>query len=363
MNRMVEVSQLGKQFPTEKETVRALRGISFSVPEGSLLTLLGPSGCGKSTTLRCVAGLEQPDSGTIRIGERLVFSSEAKKFEPPERRPVGMVFQSYAIWPHMTVFDNVAYPLKGHGLGKAQIAQEVHRVLSLVGLADLADRPSPQLSGGQQQRVAVARALVANPSVLLLDEPLSNLDAKLRQHMRLEIRELQKRSGITAIYVTHDQEEAMAVSDEILFMVDGAIVEGGQPEEIYRRPRKKLTAEFFGEANFVPGTIKGKEGDHLMVETPLGIFPCSGEGKPLGEEAYVFFRPEDVEVLRERPRTPVSLSGEIAQITFLGKIVECQVDVKNGGWVKVNVHPKFFPKVKETVHLVVDPDACSIVSA
>ncbi|MGH8545192.1 MAG: ABC transporter ATP-binding protein, partial [Gammaproteobacteria bacterium] len=299
---MVEVNNLRKQFRTEKEAVKALRGISFNVAEGSLLTLLGPSGCGKSTTLRCVAGLEQPDSGTIRIGERLVFSSEAKRFEPPERRPVGMVFQSYAIWPHMTVFDNVAYPLGGHRLGKNQIAQEVRRVLSLVGMADLADRPAPQLSGGQQQRVAVARALVANPSVLLLDEPLSNLDAKLRQHMRLEIRELQKRSGITAIYVTHDQEEAMAVSDEILFMVDGEIVEGGSPAEIYRRPQKKLTAEFFGEANFLRGRIKGKEGDHLIVDTPLGIFPCSGDAKPPGEEAYVFFRPEDVEVSRESPR-------------------------------------------------------------
>ncbi|HWO42502.1 MAG TPA: ABC transporter ATP-binding protein [Candidatus Eisenbacteria bacterium] len=359
---MVEVSLLRKQFSTEQETVKALRGISFSVPEGQLVTLLGPSGCGKTTTLRCVAGLERPDSGMIRIGERVVYSSESKQFDPPEWRPVGMVFQSYAIWPHMTVFDNVAYPLRGRGVGKTRIVQEVHRVLSLVGLAELADRPSPQLSGGQQQRVAVARALVANPSVLLLDEPLSNLDAKLRQHMRLEIRELQKRSGITAIYVTHDQEEAMAVSDQILFMVDGEIVEGGPPQEIYRKPQKKLTAEFFGEANFVRGRIKAQEGDRVVVETPLGTLSCAGQNKSVGQEAYVFFRPEDAEVVREPPCRRASLPGHVARVTFLGKTVECLLELENGVTLKASVHPKFRPRQAETVHLVVNPDACSVVT-
>ena len=182
------------------------------------MTLLGASGCGKSTTLRCIAGLEQPEGGAISIDGRTVFSDDSRRFVPTEQRPIGMVFQSYAIWPHMTVFENVAYPLGGRGITKAQIVQEVERVLSLVGLVGLADRPAPHLSGGQQQRVALARALVSNPMVLLLDEPLSNLDAKLRQQMRLEIRRLQKQTGVTAIYVTHDQEEAMAVSDQVLFL-------------------------------------------------------------------------------------------------------------------------------------------------
>ena len=248
---MVEVSDLHKQFSTERGAVHALGGVSFQVPEGSLLTLLGPSGCGKSTTLRCIAGLEHPDRGKISFSGQVVFSSETREFEPPENRSVGMVFQSYAIWPHMTVFENVAYPLQGRRLSKALIAREVKRVLLLVGLSELSDRPSPLLSGGQQQRVALARALVANPKVLLLDEPLSNLDAKLRQHMRVEIRKLQRQSRVTAIYVTHDQEEAMVVSDEILFMSKGEIVERGRPEEIYTRPRRRLTAQFFGEANFL----------------------------------------------------------------------------------------------------------------
>jgi iron(III) transport system ATP-binding protein len=359
---MVEISDLRKQFQTESGPVEAIKGISFRVPEGGLLTLLGPSGCGKSTTLRCLAGLDQPEAGTIKIDDQVVFSREARRFEPPERRPVGMVFQSYAIWPHMTVFDNVAYPLRGRGIRKAQIDQNVNRVLSLAGLAGLVDRPAPQLSGGQQQRVAVARALVANPKVLLLDEPLSNLDAKLRQHMRVEIRHLQKQSGVTAVYVTHDQEEAMAVSDEILFMSDGVIVEGGQPEEIYRRPRKKLTAEFFGDANFVKGRVRGKDQDYLMVETSLGMLRCSGSERLAGEETCVFFRPEDVDVTRERVEGHSLLSGTITQVTFLGKFVECLVQVCNDEKLKVSVDPKFHPREKEQVYLVIEPDACSTVT-
>ena len=360
---MVEVSDLHKQFSTERGAVHALGGVSFQVPEGSLLTLLGPSGCGKSTTLRCIAGLEQPERGMISFSGQVVFSSETRQFEPPENRSVGMVFQSYAIWPHMTVFENVAYPLQGRGWKKALIAQEVKRVLSLVGLAEFSDRPSPHLSGGEQQRVALARALVANPKVLLLDEPLSNLDAKLRQHMRVEIRKLQRQSRVTAIYVTHDQEEAMVVSDEILFMSKGEIVERGRPEEIYTRPRRRLTAQFFGEANFLKGEIKGKEQNSLIVETSGGLVACKGNQlAALGEQVSVFFRPEDVEALRERPKNGFFLTGLISETVFLGKLVECLVEVSNKNHVNVSVHRKFDPKKGEEVYLVIDPDACSIIN-
>ena len=358
---MVEITNLRKEFETETGDVQAVKGISFQVPEGNLLTLLGPSGCGKSTTLRCLAGLERPEGGEIRIGGQTVFSSEGDLYESPERRPVGMVFQSYAIWPHMTVAQNVAYPLEGHRLGKKEIAERVDRVLSLVGLGGLAERPAPQLSGGQQQRVAVARALVANPRVLLLDEPLSNLDAKLRQHMRVEIRQLVKRSGLTTIYVTHDQEEALAVSDEILFMVDGRIVEAGLPEEIYRRPRRRQTAEFFGEANFVNGVVKGREQDRLMVETSLGVIPCSRNQMAQGEKVCLFFRPEDVDVTRDSSGETHLSRGVILQYTFLGKSVECIVKAGGEDQLKVSVDPSFRPKEGEQVYLAIHPDACSVI--
>jgi iron(III) transport system ATP-binding protein len=306
--------------------------------------------------------LEQPETGTIQIAGRVVCSADSR-FVPAEQRPIGMVFQSYAIWPHMTVFENVAYPLGGRRLSKTQMAEEVMRVLALVGLAELADRPSPQLSGGQQQRVALARALVANPKVMLLDEPLSNLDAKLRQQMRVEIRDLQRRTGVTAVYVTHDQEEAMAVSDEILFMSNGQIIERGCPEEIYFRPKNRLTAEFLGEANFLTGEIMGTEQDYLVVQTPGGKIACNRkENSGLGARVTVFFRPEDVEILREKPANSFLLSGVISNTVFLGKMAECSVDAASENHLKVSVHARFNPKKGESVYLAIDPAVCSIMN-
>jgi ABC-type Fe3+/spermidine/putrescine transport system ATPase subunit len=360
---MLEVANLSKQFLTESDAVRALDGVSFEATEGTLVTLLGASGCGKSTTLRCIAGLEHPEKGAISIAGRVVFSAEPRRFVPAEQRPIGMVFQSYAIWPHMTVFENVAYPLQGRGIAKSQITEEATRALQMVGLGGLAERPSPQLSGGQQQRVALARALVARPKLMLLDEPLSNLDAKLRQHMRIEIRHLQKRTGVTAVYVTHDQEEAMAVSDEIIFLSNGHIVEKGTPEEIYSRPKHRLTAEFFGDANFLAGRIKGREQHVLIVETPGGVIACAAKGaQPQGEQVTVFFRPEDVQVSREKPAQSFALSGVIAETVFLGKTVECSVEVRDGSQLKISVHPRFLPRKGEPVHLGIDPEICLIVN-
>ena len=235
-----------------------------------MVTLLGPSGCGKTTTLRCVAGLERPTGGQIAVGEQAVVNMEKGVFVPPHLRNLGMVFQSYAIWPHMTVFENVAYALEGRKMSKADAKKLTMDALETVQLAGHADRPAPRLSGGQQQRVAIARAIVGKPQALLFDEPLSNLDAKLRVEMRTELRRLQKQIGLTSIYVTHDQAEALAISDWIIVMKDGKIVERGRPTQIYRYPENVFTAQFIGTTNLIPGTVKSVDGEQVGVETAFG---------------------------------------------------------------------------------------------
>src|ERR1700684_3226081 len=235
---VISVSGLVKRFEGRDFRKTAVQGLNFNVPDGKLFTLLGPSGCGKTTTLRMIAGLERPDEGTITIDDRPVFDAAHGVFHPANKRPIGMVFQSYAIWPHMSVLQNVAFPLTTGGLrlSRADVRARALKTLASVGLADLADRPATALSGGQRRRVALARALVREPKVLLLDEPLSNLDAQLRERMREEIREVQQKLDITAVYVTHDQSEALAISDHIMLMDRGAIVEIGVPQSIYRSP-------------------------------------------------------------------------------------------------------------------------------
>ncbi|WP_089721875.1 ABC transporter ATP-binding protein, partial [Candidatus Entotheonella palauensis] len=238
----VQVRGLKKHFGPEV----AVAGIDFEVPEGHFVTLLGPSGCGKTTTLRCLAGLERPDAGEIDIGEQCVAAPSRNIWVPPEKRNMGMVFQSYAVWPHLTVFDNIAYGLRVRGMGRSEIAKRTQETLDLVGLSGFADRYATQLSGGQQQRVSLARALAYNPRVILFDEPLSNLDAKLREHMRLELTRLQQRLGITAVYVTHDQSEALVMSDTIIVMNHGHILQQGAPEAIYAEPASRFVADFVG---------------------------------------------------------------------------------------------------------------------
>ncbi|MGH7831483.1 MAG: ABC transporter ATP-binding protein, partial [Candidatus Binatia bacterium] len=269
---MVQIELLEKYFGEDKERVHVLKGISLHIPEGSLYTFLGPSGCGKTTTLRCVAGLERPETGKISINGVPVFSSDDRIYVPTNQRPIGMVFQSYAIWPHMTVFENVAYPLTIHRRPKSEIRKRVEDVLKVVGLHGLEDRPAPKLSGGQQQRVAFARALVNEPKVLLLDEPLSNLDAKLREQMRFEIKALQRRVNITTIYVTHDQSEALAISDQIAVMHGGKLIEVGSPHELYSRPKRKFTATFLGLTNLIEGRVLDSGGDSKpgRIETKRG---------------------------------------------------------------------------------------------
>jgi len=256
---MLSIENLHKVFQASGNTeVRAVDGINLSVQPGRLLTLLGPSGCGKTTTLRCLAGLERPDSGRIVIGESPVFDSAKGIFVPPSDRGIGMVFQSYAIWPHMSVFENVAFPLRVARTRKytsAEIKDKVRQALEMVRLGGFEHRSSTQLSGGQQQRLALARGLVHEPKVLLLDEPLSNLDAKLREQMRFELKHLQRTLRITTVYVTHDQAEALALSDEIAVFNAGRIVQRGSPQDIYSHPASRFVADFIGSANFLAGSV------------------------------------------------------------------------------------------------------------
>ena len=318
---------LNKTFGGE---VRAVRDLSLSLRTGSFLTLLGPSGCGKTTTLRCVAGLESPDSGTIRIGDRLAFDAGTRRNLAPEHRHLGMVFQSYAVWPHMRVFDNVAYPLtvsRRHRRG--EIRTRVDEMLDLVGLAEMGSRFATQLSGGQQQRVAIARALAGSPQALLFDEPLSNLDAKLRNEMRNELRLLQRRTGLTSIYVTHDQAEALAISDEIIVMRDGRIVERGRPVDIYRRPRHVFTAQFLGATNLIPGTIAAVDAavGRLAVATALGqIVGIDPTGLlKAGASATVSIRPEDLAADAATAESLNTFEGQLAFAAFAGATVEAEI--------------------------------------
>jgi iron(III) transport system ATP-binding protein len=291
----VTLQGVGRHFGA----LKAVDSVDLAVESGEFLTLLGPSGCGKTTTLRMVAGLERNDTGTIVIGGRTVSDASADLFVSPDQRKLGMVFQSYAIWPHMTVFDNVAYPLSVRRVAKAEIRTRVMAALRLVEMEAYAERPAPALSGGQQQRVAIARALVFEPEVLLLDEPLSNLDARLRAQMGDEFRALQRRLKITTLYVTHDQEEAMALSDRVVVMDKGRALQIGAPETVYRRPASRAVAAFFGTPNFIEATVtacRADGGDHVLTIEGAGAQgECrAGQAHRPGDTVQVMIRAEDV---------------------------------------------------------------------
>src|SRR5204863_8920524 len=282
--------------------VKAAQDVSFEVPEGKLFTLLGPSGCGKTTTLRSIAGLEKPTSGEIEVGGRTVYSSSRAIFVAPNKRNFGMVFQSYAIWPHMNVFQNVAFPLEVRKLARKEIRERVMRVLTAVQLDHLVDREATKLSGGQQQRLALARALVMEPQLLLLDEPLSNLDAKLRDRMRTELKRLQRDLNLTTVYVTHDQSEALALSHEIAVMNDGFVVQVGTPRQIYETPHNRFVADFVGTTNFIGGSVSTVDGQRCTVGSAIGeIKAQASEGVAKGVSVIVSVRPEDVELSEAEP--------------------------------------------------------------
>ncbi|MGI8525054.1 MAG: ABC transporter ATP-binding protein [Pseudolabrys sp.] len=309
--------------------VPAVRGVSFSVLHGEQLTLLGPSGCGKTTTLRAIAGLEQPATGEIRIDGVPVYSSARRINTPAEKRGLSMVFQSYAIWPHMSVFDNVAYGLRVRKAGAAEITEKVGHALDLVQMGEYSSRSASQLSGGQQQRVALARAFVFSPSVLLFDEPLSNLDAKLRADMRIELRELQHRLGITSVYVTHDLEEALAMSDRIVVMRDGSIEQTGTPDEIYRLPRSAFVADFVGSANLIRGRHRPDlDNDGLVaVETADGqLIYGMAHGRPVGPEPVVSVRTVHLKITPGRPAARKNVwPARVEQTVFQGDFTQVHV--------------------------------------
>lgn len=308
----VIISDLTKSFGD----VQVLKGINEVFEDGEFVTLLGPSGCGKTTLLRMIAGFEKPTSGEIRIDDHVVNSND--KFVAPEHREIGMVFQSYAVWPHMNVFENVAYPLRLKKVPKQEIKERVEEYLKIVHLSQYADRIPSQLSGGQQQRVALGRALVSNPRILLLDEPLSNLDAKLRESMRYEIKEIQKRMGITVVFVTHDQVEAMTMSDRVLILNRGVVQQSGTPREIYANPANQFVADFIGKVNFVPGTaVDGK------IDFPDASWAMPYDGDLRGP-VVLTIRPENV-TLHPYEKTPIK--AVIEKVYFMGSETEYFVRV------------------------------------
>ena len=359
---MIEITNLCKSFVSGNKTVAAIDHVSIHVPEGEFFTLLGPSGCGKSTTLRCVAGLEKPDSGTIKIDGEIVFSSDQNIVIPAYQRDIGMVFQSYAIWPHMTVFENVAYPLKIKRRPKDEIRARAMKALETVGLGGLENRPAPLLSGGQQQRVSLARALVKEPKVLLLDEPLSNLDAKLREQMRFEIKELQERLGITTLYVTHDQTEALAISDSIAVMSSGKLLDVAGPRDIHSRPNSEFTADFIGLTNTLRGRFKAEQDGLARVDTAIGQFLCPIPAMgQVGDEFVIFIRPEDVAVSADRPVSRINVfEGPVQALTFLGEIIDCQVLVGET-IVRARLHPKTRIEKGQRVYIEAEPQSLIMI--
>jgi iron(III) transport system ATP-binding protein len=315
----VRVRNLVKRFHTRRGTVMALDHVSLDVAPSERLVLLGPSGCGKTTLLRCLAGLEVPDEGEIEINGQLVFSSAQHIAVPPERRGISMVFQSYALWPHMTVFENVAYPLRNRRKPKGEIELRVETALRTVGCDSLIHRHPGQLSGGQQQRVSLARAIVGNDSLVLFDEPLSNVDAKVREQLRIELVAMQKRLGFAAVYVTHDQLEATAIAHRMVVMNTGSIAQAGTPREIYEGPVSRYVAEFTGTANEVPGEILGWDADGLTVETPFGRLRSESAGDyRCGQKVRILFRPEHVQISLQRLDDTNCWQSVIETSMFLG---------------------------------------------
>src|SRR5919202_5253074 len=315
--------------------VRAVDDVSLTIPGGQLVTLLGPSGCGKTTTLNCVAGLEHPDAGLIRAGDLVLTDIGRRVNLPPERRRLGMVFQSYALWPHMTVRDNLAFGLRLRKLARAEIARRIRETLELVGLGGMEGRYPYQLSGGQQQRVALARAVVTEPKVLLLDEPLSNLDAKVREQARAWLRELQQRLGITTIYVTHDQQEALAMSDLIAVMSHGKVAQYAPPEEVYRRPATRFVADFIGASSFLQGRVAGVDGGVARVRLPSGreVEATLEERPPAHGEVVLAVRSERIRVLDdgEGPGAGQNvLDGRVRSGLYLGASYQYVVETPEG---------------------------------
>ena len=355
----IAVESVTKRFGT----VTAVKDFTLEIADREFVTLLGPSGCGKTTLLRLIAGFAAPDAGTIRVGER--FLSTPAGAVPPERRGMGMVFQNYAVWPHKTVYANVAFGLEIRKISRAEARARVARVLELVNLAGLEDRYPNQLSGGQQQRVALARSLVVEPSILLLDEPLSNLDAKLRERMRWELKELQRRTGITFVYVTHDQSEAMALSDRIAVMHQGELQQYGRPRDVYARPANRTVADFMGLVNLVPGRVARAAGDASLVTVggnhALRVTLPAGARE--GQAVQVAIRPESIQLASPADGSASGadvVPAKVVDVTFLGNLTDCHVTLEDGTRVRVQADAGASLEVGQHVHVRFDSQLCTI---
>jgi iron(III) transport system ATP-binding protein len=345
-------------------SVTAVRNVSFTVEDGEFVSLLGPSGCGKTTTLRCIAGLEGSSAGTIRIGDEVVAADG--RDVPPEKRGINMVFQSYAVWPHMTVFENVAYGLRTRREPAATVDSKVREALKIVGLEGYAARYGTELSGGQQQRVALARAVVTSPRLLLFDEPLSNLDAGLRDRMRFELVELQRRLGQTSLYVTHDQSEAMLMSDRIILMKDGEMIQSGSPRDLYDRPATRFAAEFIGNANILDATItrSGNDGSAIVM-LPGGVmiegrFSWLERMRSSGP-VLVCIRAESILRIPDNEGGTNCFDAEVVSTNFLGSVVSCMVRIGDVS-LRAELAARHPPAAGETIRIRIEPDAAILIS-
>lgn len=365
---MIEIDNLHVRFDSEKGVVHAVRGVTVSVAPGEFYTLLGPSGCGKTTTLRCLAGLERPSGGSISIGDVVAHDTDKNISIPTYRRDIGMVFQSYAIWPHLTVFENVAFPLRElkPKIREADVQKRVENALELVQLSGYETRPAPFLSGGQQQRLALARAIVRESTVVLFDEPLSNLDAKLRAETRLELRRLVKRLGMTALYVTHDQTEALTMADRVAIMRDGEIAQEATPTEIYKRPVSRFVASFIGQCNFANGEVVSLPTAESLgrIDTEWGTLSYSvGLDQSVGETVTIAVRPENVWLARAGADDEAAqITGEVSEIIFLGESLECRVNLGDSSLI-TRLHPSSEVAIGDTIGVNVKPQDVAILVA
>jgi iron(III) transport system ATP-binding protein len=353
------IERLTKRFGA----VTAVRDLTLEVRDREFVALLGPSGCGKTTLLRLLAGFVTPDEGVIRVGGAVL--SSPRHVVPPERRGMGMVFQSYAVWPHKTVYQNVAFGLQVRAVPRAEARTRVAAVLELVNLGGLEDRYPGQLSGGQQQRVALARSLVVEPDILLLDEPLSNLDARLRERMRWELKELQRRTAITFVYVTHDQSEAMALADRVVVMHQGEALQVGTPRDVYARPVDRTVADFMGLVNLIPGRVVRAAGERAVAlggshAVAMPLPPGIAEG----QDVLVAIRPENLRLTAPggaaRPEPAGSVPAKVVELAFLGNIVDCHVTLDDGARVRVQLDPRQALEVGQRVSVHLDSQATTV---
>jgi len=359
----IRIAQVTKNYFSGGKTIQALSEVDLRISANQIFTLLGPSGCGKTTLLRCIVGLESPDAGEIAIGDEVVFSRAKGIFIPPDKRGLGMVFQTYAIWPHMNVFDNVAYPLQTRRESKEAICKKVARTLKFVQLDGFENRPATKLSGGQQQRVALARALVAEPKVILFDEPLSNLDAKLREETRKELRTFLGELKITAVYVTHDRIEALSLSDEIAVMKDGRIVEIGPPKKIYFDPASRFVADFIGQANLIGGHVSAHDGASTFVVSDIGTVACAARAElPVGSPAMLCIRPEFIRVPAADGGTSLNrFRGRVETLLFLGEAYEGEIRVGKTRLI-AKIDPASEIREGDEITIGLDPNRCFLLA-